>query len=222
MEPNFIQKNSKNSEENEYKENNNNNNNKNIENYKIQENEEEKINQFDPIYFPKWEKLKYFALKNREKFPNLFFYFFNYKGIITKNFSKEDIKKLISFLTSNSNSNSSKKYNGLWGFVSLYFENKNGIEIFKYISKLEIFNSGFSVPCVQDGKAYDEETKENFIGKFEYFGNYYGEVENKFEDYLKRDNEKRKELITNDTDKNQEALLTNIKSKCLIAMVNSV
>jgi hypothetical protein len=126
-------------------------------NNKITITDEEEVNQFDSIYFPEWNKLKYFALKKREIYPNLFFYYFNFNGIITKNLSKDDKKKLISFLT---NSNSSKiKYNGLWGFVSLYFENKNGIEIFNSISKLEIFNSGISIPCIQDGKPYDEKTK---------------------------------------------------------------
>lgn len=111
-------------------------------------------NQFDKYNLEKWDKVKYFAFKKRNKYPNLFFYYFNEQGIVNKEFSDFEKNKIKNIITNNS-----KKYNGLFGYFSLMFTFKCGLEIFKFISKLEIFSASISFPCIQEGKPFNEEIR---------------------------------------------------------------
>jgi hypothetical protein len=99
-------------------------------------------NQFDLDNLEKWDKIRYFSFKNRRRYPNLFFYYFNYEGKLNKEFSNQEKNKLLSTV-----SKDPKLYNGLWGFFSLNFNNKNGLEIYKFFSKLQLFSCSNSLPC---------------------------------------------------------------------------
>jgi len=114
-------------------------------------------NQFDLVNIQKWDKLRYFSFKNRKRYPNLFFYYFNPKGKIKREFTKTEKEKVYSTICQNP-----KLFNGLWGYISLNFNEKNGIEIYKFFSKLPILSSCNSMPCIQDGKPYSEEIKVKF------------------------------------------------------------
>jgi hypothetical protein len=114
-------------------------------------------NQFDLENLEKWDKIRYFSFKNRRRYPNLFFYYFNQEGKLNKEFTNQEKNKILSLV-----SKDPKLYNGLWGYFSLYFSNKNGLEIYKFFSKLELFSCSNSLPCIQDGKPYNEEIKVKF------------------------------------------------------------
>ncbi len=112
--------------------------------------------QFEIENIKKWDKIRYFAFKNRKKYPNLFFYYFNQDGILDNQFSSADKKKIFSIV-----SKTPKLFNGLWGYFSLIFNQKNGLEIYKFFSKMQIFSTSNSIPCFQDGKPYDDQIKVN-------------------------------------------------------------
>lgn len=111
-------------------------------------------NQFETANFENWDKIRYFAFMNRRKYPNLFFYYFNYEGKLNKEFTSQEKNKILSLV-----SKDPKLYNGLWGYFSLNFKDKNGLEIYKFFSKLQIFSCSNSLPCIQDGKPYNDKLK---------------------------------------------------------------
>lgn len=113
--------------------------------------------QFDLASLVKWDKIRYFSFKNRKRYPNLFFYYFNQEGKVNKEFTSQEKNKILSLVTKDP-----KLYNGLWGYFSLIFNNKNGLEIYKYFSKLQLFSCSNSLPCIQDGKPFNEEIKVIF------------------------------------------------------------
>jgi hypothetical protein len=114
-------------------------------------------NQFDLINIEKWDKIRYFAFKNRKRYPNLFFYYFNHEGKVIKDFTSQEKNRILSLI-----SKDPKLYNGLWGYFSLNFNYKNGLEIYKFFSKLQIFSCSNSLPCIQDGKPYNDDLKVKF------------------------------------------------------------
>jgi hypothetical protein len=96
--------------------------------------------------FDRWTIIHYYAFKQRNKYRNLFYHYFSASGIIDEIFSTEDMKELIHLI---------KKYgknlNGMWGFLSLVFLNKNGISIYKAVNKSHFYNHLCSASCYQDG-----------------------------------------------------------------------
>jgi hypothetical protein len=116
--------------------------------------EENVLNYFEN--YDLWTKFHYFAFKYRKIYPNLFFHYFNYTGRITNNFNKSDINQILKTI---------RKYydkcDGMWGFISIQLQHKNGITLYKYVSESEFNNSLISLPCLQDAKPYSEELKVN-------------------------------------------------------------
>jgi hypothetical protein len=96
--------------------------------------------------FDRWTKIHYYAFKLRNTYKNLFFHYFSASGILQEVFSTGQMKELITLI---------KKYgknlNGMWGFLSLAFHDKNGVAIFKAISGSAFYNHQCSVTCFQDG-----------------------------------------------------------------------
>ena len=106
--------------------------------------QEKQTNLFEE--FSKWSKIHYYAFKYRQIYPNLFFHYFGSNGQIEETFSKKDIQAILT---------TTKKYgkdvNGLWGYLSVLLENKNGICVYKMISSWVTFNHCYSVGCIQNG-----------------------------------------------------------------------
>jgi hypothetical protein len=97
--------------------------------------------------FDDWSKFHYFAMKNRAQYPNLFFYYFPYDGYLKEHMNREEIGIILTALKKHKN-----EIKGMWGFLSILLENKNGIRLYEWLSNSEYFDSSLSMPCKQEGK----------------------------------------------------------------------
>jgi hypothetical protein len=97
--------------------------------------------------FDNWTKIHYYAFKLRQEYPNLFFHYFNYDGIVDDSFSRKEMELILTTLKNFKNC-----IDGMYGFLSLLVKNKNGITIFKKINTSAFLEHSISVPCIQDAK----------------------------------------------------------------------
>jgi len=98
--------------------------------------------------FDEWSKLHYYAFKLRKIYPNLFFHYFNFEGIINDTFTSEERKALLTNIKKFKNS-----INGMSGYLSLLLKNKNGILIYKMLNNSEFYDHSISTPCIQDASS---------------------------------------------------------------------
>ncbi len=98
--------------------------------------------------YDEWSKLHYYAFKLRKVYPNLFFHYFNYEGVIKDSFTMEERKTILTYLKKFKNN-----MNGLCGFLSLLLKNKNGILTYKMLNNSEFYDHSISTPCIQDASS---------------------------------------------------------------------
>jgi hypothetical protein len=103
--------------------------------------------------FNLWTPIHYFAFKHRLSYLNLFTFYFPIKGTLISNITDDERQTLFSFISLHKDN-----INGFWGFLSQLIPNKNGLEIYDYISHTEFFEMEICVPCY-----YDATMDDNFI-----------------------------------------------------------
>ena len=99
--------------------------------------------------FDKWTVHHYYAMKKREKYPNMFFYYFPRSLFSDSKMSEADKVKIIDYIFNNKN----KNLNGKWGYLSLVLDNRNinGAELFNSISNNRvIIDLSNSFPLKED------------------------------------------------------------------------
>ena len=101
--------------------------------------------------FDKWTMHHYYAMKNREKYPNMFFYYFPTSLFQISKIEEQDKSKVIDYILKTDE----KKLNGRWGYLSLILENANvnGEQLYNSISNNRaIINFSNSFPLKEDAK----------------------------------------------------------------------
>lgn len=106
--------------------------------------------------FSKWNKIHYFSFIHRKTYPNLFFFYFSYSGNINEEFTSLDKTIVINLIREFKN-----KINGSWGFLSLFTNDKNGLELYKHFNKTEYMSKNISLMVIQDITPFKEEIKVN-------------------------------------------------------------
>jgi hypothetical protein len=117
-------------------------NTQNIQNFEMNTNRRQK-NFFEN--FDLWGAVHYYAFKSRWTYPNLFFFYFNYEGIVDEEFQTKALAPILTTLR-----DSKIKTDGMWGYLSLLVKRKNGIKLNEFLSKTEYYNHANSTPCDQD------------------------------------------------------------------------
>ena len=81
--------------------------------------------------FDKWTVHHFYAMKKREKYPNMFFYYFPRSLFRASKMSEKDKAKIIDYIFNNNE----KNINGKWGYLSLLLDSQNicGAELFTSI-----------------------------------------------------------------------------------------
>ena len=135
--------------------------------------------------FDKWTMHHYYAMKNREKYPNMFFYYFPTSLFQISKIEEQDKSKVIDYILKMDE----KKLNGRWGYLSLVLENANinGEQLYNSISNNRaIINFSNSFPLKEDAKAdFDKSIEEKVKNILNKKMNLYNEVLSEFEKYLK-------------------------------------
>lgn len=134
--------------------------------------------------FNLWTPIHYFAFKHRLSYLNLFTFYFPIKGTLISNITDDERQTLFSFISLHK-----ENINGFWGFLSQLIPNKNGLEIYDYISHTEFFEMEICVPCYYDatmddnfieGKKIEDKTKKILLEN----NNKYESILKSFETYL--------------------------------------
>lgn len=130
--------------------------------------------------FSLWTKIHYYAFLNRKQYPNLFFFYFPYSGILIEGLIQNERNAILTFMKENK-----QMINGLWGYLSLILQNKNGLEVYSIISKSQFFEASISYPCIQN-KLWDHPgiIKDKANNIFNDYETKYNNVLNEFEFYL--------------------------------------
>ena len=152
--------------------------------------------------FSLWTKIHYYAFVNRNNYPNLFFFHFPYSGVLVKEMTEEERKTIFTFMSTNKS-----MINGMWGYISLLSNNKNGFEIYQTISKTEFFESSISFPCFQERTCdFDSKLKEKAEKILNDNNEKYEAVLNNYEKYL-NDCAKEKQIEYREFNKNNKDII---------------
>ena len=133
--------------------------------------------------FDKWTEHHYYAMKKREKYPNMFFYYFPRSLFLDSKMTEIEKAKVIEYIFNN------KNLNGKWGYLSLVLENNNisGAELFNAISNNRyIIDLSNSFPLREDAEAdFDECINKKVEEVLKSKRELYNKVLGDFENYLK-------------------------------------
>ena len=142
--------------------------------------------------FDKWTVHHYYAMKNRNKYPNMFFYYFPRSLFKLSKIDEKDKAKINEYVFQNYE----KNLNGKWGYLSLILEDQNieGQELFNSIcNNSSIINFLNSFPLKEDAKPdFDENIKIKVNDILSNKNDLYEQVLSDFENYLKEDKPKHK------------------------------
>ena len=131
--------------------------------------------------FSLWSQLHYFAFANREKYPNMFLFYFPINGFLIKEFKTNEREKILNLIDKYEDN----EINGMWGYISLELECKNGISIYEEINKSEFAKPSISYPCFQDRNCNYLPSNNEKIGKIlEENKERYTKIQEEFEKYL--------------------------------------
>ena len=145
--------------------------------------------------FNKWTVHHYYAMKNREKYPNMFFYYFPRRLLQIGKIDEKDNSNIIDYIFRTDE----KKINGKWGYLSLLLEknpNISGEQLFNLLSNIRtIVNFSNSYPLKEDAAPdFDDAIKQKVHSILDSKRIFYDQVLSEFETYLKEeaDESKRK------------------------------
>ena len=147
--------------------------------------------------FDKWTMHHYYAMKNREKYPNMFFYYFPRYLFQVSKLNEQEKGKIIEYIFEKEGS----VLNGKWGYLSLLLENPNinGEQLFISISNNRgIVNFSNSFPLKEDAKPdFDDKIAEKVQNILTQKKELYDKILSEFETYLKEeaDQSKQKQYI---------------------------
>ena len=134
--------------------------------------------------FDKWTVHHFYAMKKREKYPNMFFYYFPRSLFRASKMSEKDKAKIIDYIFNNNE----KNINGKWGYLSLLLDSQNicGAELFTSIcNNRVIINLSNSFPLKEDAKCdFDENINKKVENILESKRELYNKVLADFENYL--------------------------------------
>ena len=143
--------------------------------------------------FDKWTIHHYYAMKNREKYPNMFFYFFPRTLFKISRLNNDDKDKIIEYLFKTDG----KNINGKWGYLSLLLGNQNinGETLYNSVANnRNIINFSNSFPLKEDAKPdFDEEIKQKVEDILNKKNDLYNKILSDFEKYLKEETDKSKQ-----------------------------
>ena len=143
------------------------------------------INYF--LEFDKWTVHHYYAMKNREKYPNMFFYYFPRTLFQISKIEQVEKNQIIEYIFKTDE----KKLNGKWGYLSLILENPNikGEQLFLSISNnRSVVNFSNSFPLIEDALPdFDEDLSKKVQKILTDKKDFYNKVLSDFEKYLKED-----------------------------------
>jgi hypothetical protein len=172
------------------------------------------------INFNLWTTNHYFAFKNRNKYPNMFFFYFSKQGTVVPNLSKKEIKLFINYSRAER-----RNISGMWGFISLKFSDKSGLALYKAIAKTDYMRPEYSFPCYQMASPFSKELEVFYIKNKELFKeslieneSLFSRIEYQFEEYLRKDIPKR-EIFMNILNDDGNLLARNRKT-CLEVLRN--
>ena len=155
--------------------------------------------------FDKWTIHHYYAMKNREKYPNMFFYYFPRSLFKIFKMTEEEKALVIDYIF-NTEGN---VLNGKWGYLSLLLDNNSNISgetLYSAISNnRSVINCSNSFPLKEDSKPdFDEKIKQKTKEILDNKRNLYNQVLSDFENYLKDQTDKSKQNKYNNFLKNYE------------------
>ena len=134
--------------------------------------------------FDKWTVHHYYAIKKREKYPNMFFYYFPRSLFRPSKMSEKDKAKIVDYIFNNKE----KNINGKWGYLSLLLDNPNicGAELFTTIcNNRVIIDLSNSFPLKEDAECdFDEDINNKVENILESKRELYNNVLADFENYL--------------------------------------
>ena len=135
--------------------------------------------------FEKWTIHHYYAMKYREVYPNMFFYYFPNSLFQLSKIKEEDKSKVIDYILKTDE----KQMNGRWGYLPLILENTNisGEQLYNSISNNRaIINFSNSFPLKEDAKPdFDKSIEKKVWEILNKKKNLYNEVLSEFEFNLK-------------------------------------
>ena len=135
--------------------------------------------------FDKWTVHHYYAMKKREKYPNMFFYYFPRSLFRVSKMNEIDKAKIIDYIFNNKD----KNINGKWGYLSLVLDNINinGAELFNSIcNNRAIIDLSNSFPLKEDVEPdFDENIEKKVNSILESKKDLYNKTLEEFEIYLK-------------------------------------
>ena len=138
--------------------------------------------------FDKWTVHHYYAMKKREKFPNMFFYYFPRSLFRGAKMSENDKAKIIEYIFNHKD----KNINGKWGYLSLVLDNINisGAELYNTIcNNRAIIDLSNSFPLKEDAKPdFDDSISEKVDSILYNKSALYKKVLAEFENYLEEQN----------------------------------
>jgi hypothetical protein len=108
------------------------------------------------LNFHLWTTTHYFAFKNRKRYPNMFFFYFSQDGRIDPILTKKDINLFINYTRAEK-----RHLSGMWGYLSLKFNEKSGLSLYKYILSTEYMRPEYNFPLYQDALPYSAEISVN-------------------------------------------------------------
>ena len=151
------------------------------------------LNKFDLFSdFSLWNKIHYYSLIHRKKYPNMFFFYFSHSGKLSEEFSNKDKSSIITLINEYKH-----KINGCWGYLSLFTTHKNGFETYKFFNNSDFFSQNISHLIFQDAIPFNQEVKvsikiikDKIEITFRNNDELYHQFLHKFEQYLSEKKEK--------------------------------
>ena len=173
--------------------------------------------------FDKWTVHHYYAMKKREDFPNMFFYYFPRSLFLMSKIDDKDKAKIAEYIFNNNN----KNLNGKWGYLSLLLESKNinGVELFNSIyNNRSIVDLSNSFPMKEDAKPdFDKNIELEVKIILENKKELYNKVLEDFENYLKEQtNEEIKKKYYNFIKKHENLYIYCDKSNKMCELINQI
>ena len=173
--------------------------------------------------FDKWTVHHYYAMKKREDFPNMFFYYFPRSLFLMSKISEKDKAKIAEYIFNNNN----KNLNGKWGYLSLLLDNKNinGVELFNSIyNNRSIVDLSNSFPMKEDAKPdFDKNLELEVKNILKNKKELYNKVLEDFENFLKEQtNEETKKKYYNFIKKHEDLYIYCDKSNNLCELINQI